>query len=68
MDAATREIFESANALVNQHNELAQIRAALQAEELRERGNMTGHYHWRRVLHMVKIIQADAPPPGTCVH
>lgn len=68
MDTATREIFDWANALVSEHNELAQIRAALQAEELREQGDMDGHYQWRRVLHMVKIIQAEAPPLGHHVH
>ncbi len=57
------DIYRSAKELIKQHGEVADIEAALRADELMEAGNMEGVTVWKMILKAIKEL-LDTTPPG----
>ena len=62
------DIFRVANLLVKRHGQDASIHAAMQADELLEKGDLDGYAMWKRILRTVGELQGTEPGPGGQVH
>ena len=56
------DIYRSANALIKQHGDRAELHAAMRADELLEAGDMDGRRVWLRVLEAVRELTSREPP------
>ena len=61
-----RDVFRSAQVLVQQHGQDAPIQAAMRADAMLEKGDLDGYAVWRRVLRAVGELQGTKP--GARVH
>ena len=56
----------TANSLIKQHGEDAEIHAAMRRDELLDQGDVDGVFVWKRILEAVKELQSK--PEGGTVH
>ncbi len=57
------DIYRSANELIKQFGDAADIEAAMRADELMEAGDMEGVAVWKMILKAIKEL-LDKTPPG----
>ncbi len=56
------DIYRSANLLIKQHGEEAEIFAAMQADACLEKGDLEGKRTWLKVIESIKELQDTTPP------
>ncbi len=62
------DIFRSANELIEQHGDAADIEAAMPADERLAAGDMKGEAVWLRILKAVEELQSTERPEDAEVH
>ena len=62
------DIYRSAQVLVKQHGDDAPIHAAMRADAMLNKGDLSGCAVWRRILQAIEELQGTAPKPGEAVH
>ncbi len=62
------DIFRTANVLIREHGEDADLEAAQRADAMLEKGSLDGQRVWKRVLAAVKEIQRQEPREGEAVN
>ncbi len=62
------DIYRSANELIKQHGEAADIEAAMRADERLAAGDMEGEAVWLRIVKAVEELQSEDRPGGAEVH
>ena len=55
------DIYRSANELIEQHGEAADIEAAMRADELMETGDMEGKAVWLRIGKAIEELRQRGP-------
>ncbi len=56
------DIYRSANELINQHGETADIEAAMRADECLAAGDMEGRAVWRRIVKAIEELLSEERP------
>ncbi len=62
------DIYRSANELIKQHGEVADIEAALRADERLAAGDMDGEAVWLRILKAIAELLSEERPGDAEVH
>ncbi len=62
------DIYRSANELIKQHGEAADIEAAMRADERLAAGDMEGEAVWLRIVKAIEELLAKERPEGEKVH
>ncbi len=62
------DIYRSANELIKQHGDAADIEAAMRADELMEAGDMEGEAVWLRIVKAIEELLSRERPEGEKVH
>ncbi len=62
------DIYRSANELIKQHGDAADIEAAMRADELAADGDMEGRAVWLRILKAIEELLSEERPEGAKVH
>ncbi len=62
------DIYRSANELIKQHGDAADIEAAMRADELAADGDMDGRAVWLRIVKTIEKLLAKERPEGEKVH
>ncbi len=62
------DIYRSANELIKQSGDAADIEAAMKADELMEAGNMEGVAVWKRILTAIEELLSEERPGDAEVH
>ena len=62
------DIYRSANELIKQFGDAADIEAAMRADELMDTGDMEGEAVWLRIVKAVEELLAEERPDGAKVH
>ena len=62
------DIYRSANELIKQHGEAADIEAAMRADECLAAGDMEGEAVWLRIGKAVEELQSKERPDDVGVH
>ncbi len=62
------DIYRSANELIKQHGEAADIEAAMRADELMEAGDMDGRAVWLRIVKAIEELLSEERPEDAEVH
>ena len=62
------DIYRSANELIEQHGDAADIEAAMRADERLAAGDMEGEAVWLRIVKAVEELQAQERPDDAEVH
>jgi hypothetical protein len=62
------DIYRSANELIKQHGEAADIEAAMRADECLAAGDMEGEAVWLRIVKAVEELGARGKPRGATTH
>ncbi len=62
------DIYRSANELIKQHGEVADIEAAMRADERLAAGDMEGEAVWLRIVKAIEELQSQERPAGAEVH
>ncbi len=62
------DIYRSANELIKQHGEAADIEAAMRADELMEAGDMEGRAVWLRIVKAIEELLSEERPGDAKVH
>ena len=62
------DIYRSANELIKQHGEAADIEAAMRADELMEAGDMEGVTVWKMILKAIEELLSKERPEDAEVH
>ncbi len=62
------DIYRSANELIKQYGDAAEIEAAMRADELMEAGDMEGVAVWKLILTAIKELLSEKRPGGAEVH
>ena len=62
------DIYRSASELIKQHGEVADIEAAMRADELMEAGDMEGRAVWLRIIKAIEELLSEERPDGVEVH
>ncbi len=62
------DIYRSANELIKQHGEVADIEAARRADERLAAGDMEGEAVWLRIVKAVEELLSEERPGGAKVH
>ncbi len=62
------DIYRSANELIKQHGEVADIEAAMRADELMEAGDMEGRAVWLRIVRAIEELLSEERPRDAEVH
>jgi hypothetical protein len=58
------DLYRTANVLIREHGEDADLQAAMRADAMLEKGSLDGQRVWKRVLAAVKKIQRQEPREG----
>lgn len=58
------DIWRTANILVKQHGDDAEIVAAQRADELLDKGDLEGQRVWKRIVAAVRELQRNEPLKG----
>jgi hypothetical protein len=62
------DIYRTANVLIREHGDEADLEAAQHADAMLEKGAIDGQRVWKRVLAAVKEIQREEPREGEAVN
>ncbi len=62
------DIYRSANELIKQHGDAADIEAAMRADKLMEAGDMEGEAVWLRIVKAIEELLSEERPEGAEVH
>ncbi len=62
------DIYRSANELIKQFGDAADIEAAMRADELMEAGDMEGRAVWLRIVKAIEELLSKERPEGEKVH
>ncbi len=62
------DIYRSANELIKQHREAADIEAAMRADERLAAGDMEGEAVWLRIVKAIEELLSEERPEGEKVH
>ena len=62
------DIYRSANELIKQHGDAADIEAAMWADELMEAGDMEGEAVWIRIVKAIEELLSEERPDDAEVH
>ncbi len=62
------DIYRSANEIIKQHGEAADIEAAMRADERLAAGDMEGEAVWLRIVKAVEELQSQERPDDAKVH
>ena len=62
------DIYRSANELIKQHGEVADIEAAMRADERLAAGDMEGEAVWLRILKAINELLSEERPEGEKLH
>ena len=62
------DIYRSANELIKQHGDAADIEAAMRADERLAAGDMEGEAVWLRIVKAVEELGAREKPRGATSH
>ncbi len=62
------DIYRSANEIIKQHGEAADIEAAMRADERLAAGDMEGEAVWLRIVKAVEELQLKGQPTGIKPH
>ncbi len=62
------DIYRSANELIKQHGEVADIEAAMRADERLAAGDMEGEAVWLRIVKAIEELLSEDRPKGEKVH
>lgn len=62
------DIWRSANLLIQQHGDQADLKAIQRAEAMLGKGNLDGHRVWLRILKKINELQRAAPEKGERRH
>ncbi len=65
---ADLDIYRSANELIKQHGEAADIEAAMRADELMDAGDMDGEAVWLRIVKAIEELLSEERPEDAEVH
>ncbi len=55
------DIYRSANELIKQHGDAADIEAAMRADEIMEAGDMEGEAVWLRIVKAIEELRQREP-------
>ncbi len=62
------DIYRSANELIKQHGEAADIEAAMRADERLAAGDLEGEAVWLRIVKAIEELLSEERPEGEKVH
>ena len=62
------DTYRSANELIKQYGDTADIEAAMRADELMEAGDMEGVTVWLRIVKAIEELQSEERPGDAEVH
>ena len=62
------DIYRSANELIKQYGDAADIEAAMRADELAEDGDMEGQVVWLRIVKAIEELLSGERPGDAEVH
>ena len=62
------DIYRSANELIKQHGDAADIEAAMRADERLAAGDMEGEAVWLRIVKAIEELGAREKPRGATTH
>ena len=62
------DIYRSANELIKQHGDAADIEAAMRADELMEASDMEGVAVWKRIVKAIAELLSEERPDDAEVH
>ena len=62
------DIYRSANELIKQFGDAADIEAAMRADELMEAGDMEGQAVWLRIVKAIEELLSEERPDDAEVH
>ena len=62
------DTYRSANELIEQHGDAADIEAAMRADECLAAGDMEGEAVWLRIVKAVEELLSEERPEGEKVH
>ena len=62
------DIYRSANELIKQFGDAADIEAAMRADELMDAGDMEGEAVWLRIVKAIEELGAREKPRGATTH
>ncbi|MCH7692523.1 MAG: hypothetical protein IID50_03665 [Proteobacteria bacterium] len=62
------DVYRSANELIKQHGEVADIEAAMRADERLAAGDMEGEAVWLRIVKAIEELQSQERPGDAEVH
>ena len=62
------DIYRSANELIKQFGDAADIEAAMRADELMEAGDMEGRAVWLRIVKAIEELLSKERPDDAAVH
>ncbi len=62
------DIYRSANELIEQHGDAADIEAAMRADERLAAGDMEGEAVWLRIGRAIEELLSEERPDGAEVH
>ncbi len=62
------DIYRSANELIKQHSDAADMEAAMRADECLAAGDMEGEAVWLRIVKAIEELQSKERPDDAEVH
>ncbi len=65
---ADKDIYRSANELIKQHGEVADIEAAMRADERLAAGDMEGEAVWLKIAEAIEELLSKERPDDAEVH
>ncbi len=66
--ASDLNIYRSANELIKQHGDAADIEAAMRADERLAAGDMEGEAVWLRIVKAIEELQSEERPGDVEIH
>ena len=63
-----KDIYRTANNLIEEHGDGAEFQAVMQERDRRERGDEASAAVWGRVIKAIRLLQANEPEGGERVH
>ncbi len=61
------DIYRTANVLVKRHGDDAPIHAAMNADDMLEKGDLDGYAVWKRIVKAVDELMSKERPTGATV-
>ena len=63
-----REIYRTANLLIEEYGEMAAPAAFIRADQLFERGDLPGRRVWLRIAKIAEDLMSEHVPGGSSIH